>query len=162
MRMQIARILLLLGGVLLAPALSRFLLRTSVPSIVFCVSWQEMSPPSTPPRPAPPERHHDQKNNLRMLPQPIYRYKDSTQQRDGALLAFVWTNGTDPERIVRIEATKTEHGVVWPYQPVRFTYRALRLQHEDKLVWEVSEFHERDRPLQTSPYVTGLMWQEGW
>ncbi|RCS43534.1 hypothetical protein DTL42_18735 [Bremerella cremea] len=106
--------------------------------------------------------HRDQKNNLRMLPQPIYRYKNSTQERDGALFALVWTDGTDPEVIVRIEATKGEHGIVWQYQPVRFTYRALRLMHEDKLVWEVGEFHERDRPIQTSPYVTGLMWQEGW
>lgn len=106
--------------------------------------------------------HRDQKNTLRMLPQPIYRYKNSTQERDGALFAFVWTNGTDPELIVRIEAVKQKDGIVWQYQPVRFTYRALRLSHEEELVWEVSEYYERDRPIQTSPYVTGLMWQEGW
>lgn len=106
--------------------------------------------------------HRDQKNRLRMLAQPIYRYKDSTQERDGALFAFVWDNGTDPELIVRIEATKQEDGIIWQYQPVRFTYRALRLQHEGEPVWEVSEFFERDRPVQVSPYVTGLMWLPEW
>ncbi|MEZ6129486.1 MAG: hypothetical protein R3C59_12455 [Planctomycetaceae bacterium] len=100
--------------------------------------------------------HDGRTNQLRLLPQPLYRYADSTQKRDGALFAFVWDTGTDPELILRIESVPTEGNPQWHYQPIRFTWRQLALNHNDVTVWQVEEFRGRDAPKQTTPYITGL------
>lgn len=101
-------------------------------------------------------RHRELTNQLRLLPQPIYRYADSTRVRDGALFAFVWDNGTDPELVLRIESAEQADGVVWQYQPIRLTWRELNLHHQKEQVWHVAEFSERDQPDQRTPYITGL------
>ncbi|MEX1027588.1 MAG: hypothetical protein WD049_06220 [Candidatus Paceibacterota bacterium] len=101
-------------------------------------------------------RHRELTNQLRLLPQPIYRYADSTKERDGALFAFVWDNGTDPELVLRIESSEQADGVVWQYQPVRLTWRELDLHHQGEQVWHVDEFLERNQPDQRTPYITGL------
>lgn len=95
-------------------------------------------------------------NQLRLLPEPLFRYADSTPEKDGALFAFVWDKGTDPELLLRIETNKTDKGLTWHYQSVRFTYRALELKHNGNKVWEVDEFLERDAPNQNTPCLTGL------
>ncbi|MCG8648818.1 MAG: hypothetical protein MI861_03245, partial [Pirellulales bacterium] len=101
--------------------------------------------------------HENQNNQLRLLPRPLYRYANTTRMRDGALFAFVWDTGTDPELLLRIETVEDDHGEVnWHYQPVRFTWRELTLNHDDKQVWRADEFVARDRPAQTTPYLTGL------
>ncbi len=100
--------------------------------------------------------HDGQTNQLRLLPHPLYRYADSTSVRDGALFAFVWDNGTDPELILRIEATLQDGAAHWRYQPIRFTWRSLKLQHQQHEVWRVAEFFDRDSPSQKTPYLTGL------
>ncbi len=41
-----------------------------------------------------------QPHELRLLPQPLYRYQASTQEQDGAIFAFVWTDGTDPDGLL--------------------------------------------------------------
>lgn len=97
-----------------------------------------------------------QSTQLRLLPQPLYRYADSTPERDGGLFAFVWDTGTDPELVLRIEATKSGDQTRWHYQPIRFTWRELALQHNGEKVWSVEEFLNRDHPVQTTPYITGL------
>lgn len=101
-------------------------------------------------------QHNGQNNQLRLLPQPLYRYPDSTKERDGALFAFVWDNGTDPELVLRIESSDQSGEAVWQFQPVRLTYRELSLHHEDEQVWHVAEFLERNAPDQRTPYITGL------
>ncbi len=98
----------------------------------------------------------EQTNQLRLLPQPIYRYSASTQQRDGALFAFVWDRGTDPELVLRIEAIENAGQVSWHFQPIRFTWRALKLSHRDVAVFASDEFIARDLPTQSTPYITGL------
>jgi hypothetical protein len=42
---------------------------------------------------------------LRLLPKPLYRYASRSQKvLDGALFAYVWTRGTDPEWLLLLEA----------------------------------------------------------
>lgn len=96
------------------------------------------------------------KNQLRLLPKPLYRYANPTQQHDGALFAFVWDQGTDPEQVVRLESIEVNGKVAWYYQPLRLTYRELTLTHKGSEVWHVNEFFDRDQPLQNTPYITGL------
>ncbi|MFK8112413.1 MAG: hypothetical protein AB8B91_09430 [Rubripirellula sp.] len=101
-------------------------------------------------------QYNGQRQSLRLLPQPLFRYADSTQEKDGALFAFVWDTGTDPELLLRLEALQVGQEIHWHYQPVRFTYRELALSRNDDQVWSVEEFVQRDAPQQTTPYVTGL------
>jgi hypothetical protein len=53
---------------------------------------------------------NEQVNPLRLLPQPIYRIANSEINRDGAIFAFVWTVGTDPEVLLRIESFDGDDG----------------------------------------------------
>jgi hypothetical protein len=82
----------------------------------------------------------DSKWELRLLPQPIYRYertdKDSSVV-DGAVFTFVWTIGTDPEVLLVIEARRTDSGVQWHYAPARFTNREAWVKYQDREIWRV-------------------------
>jgi hypothetical protein len=75
---------------------------------------------------------------MRLLPQPIYRYEISDEDPtlvDGAVFAFVWTAGTDPEALLVIEARRTDQGIRWFYAPARFTNCEAWLQYRGKPVW---------------------------
>jgi len=93
---------------------------------------------------------------LRLLPQPLYRYEDPSIDRDGGIFAFVWTAGTDPELLLRIESRQVDDQAVWCMQPLRFTWRALKLLRNGELAWEGLELETRDDPVQTTPYITTL------
>ena len=101
-------------------------------------------------------KNNGQVHQLRLLPQPLYRYQDPTSERAGALFAFVWDTGTDPEVVLRVEAKEQDGNVLWHYQPIRFTWRELDLRHKDQNVWHRDEFLDRDSPNQNTPYITGL------
>ncbi len=61
---------------------------------------------------------------LRLLPQPFYRYQSTDPNvLDGALFAFVTSAGTDPEALLVIEARKPAANAnpVWQYAIARFT-----------------------------------------
>jgi hypothetical protein len=78
-------------------------------------------------------------SDLRLLPQPLYRYeptnKDS-QVIDGALFAYVWTGGPlDPEVFLVIEARRTANGASWQFAPARFTDREATVKHQGRVVW---------------------------
>ena len=78
------------------------------------------------------------KSEMRLLPQPIYRYEitdESLPVVDGAVFVFVWTAGTDPEVLIVIEARRTDQGVRWFYAPARFTNREAWLKYQDREVW---------------------------
>jgi hypothetical protein len=80
--------------------------------------------------------HEGQPWELRLLPQPLYRY--SSPERgiiDGAIFAYVWTKGTDPEFLLVLECRKNEPAPAWSWVPVRFTTRALTVTQSDKQVW---------------------------
>jgi hypothetical protein len=75
---------------------------------------------------------------MRLLPQPIYRYELADENApvvDGAIFAFVWTAGTDPELLLVIEARRTDQQTQWYYAPARFTNREVWLKYRDKEVW---------------------------
>jgi len=121
---------------------------TSAPGVTF-------SPLVGAPRPAPsaPQRllqmrqfarsfsatKKERDNNtseLRLLPQPIYRYS-STDARvlDGSL--FVFVQGTDPEVFVLLEALGPVENERWSFAAARMNSVALTLRYEDKTVWSV-------------------------
>lgn len=87
---------------------------------------------------------------LRMLPQPLYRYKSTDPDvLDGALFAFVTSAGTDPEALVVIEARRPAAGAdpVWQYGVGRFTDLNLWVRLKGKEVY-------------TAPYIPHDMPQQ--
>lgn len=79
---------------------------------------------------------------LRLLPQPVYRYEregegEDSPVVDGAVFAYVWTTGTDPEVILVIEASRTEGGIRWQFAPARFTNREAWVKYQGKELWRV-------------------------
>ena len=82
----------------------------------------------------------ESKWELRLLPQPIYRYErtdDDSPIVDGAVFAYVWTIGTDPEVLLVIEARRTDNGVYWQAAPARFTNREAWVKYQDREIWRV-------------------------
>ncbi len=79
--------------------------------------------------------HEDRRWELRLLPQPFYRYESTDPDvLDGALFAFVTSAGTDPEALLVIEARRPNHAdvPVWHYAVARFTDLQLWVRHKDK------------------------------
>jgi hypothetical protein len=73
---------------------------------------------------------------LRILPQPIYRYQvDRENIVDGALFAFV--QGTDPEAVVTLEAVRQDGKLAWRYALTRRTVVALEVDVDGEHVWSV-------------------------
>jgi hypothetical protein len=73
---------------------------------------------------------------LRLLPQPLYRYEKPTGDVvDGALFAFVTSAGTDPEVVLLIEARQTNKGRAWYYRAVRFSDSNLYVQLRGTEIW---------------------------
>jgi hypothetical protein len=76
---------------------------------------------------------NDKRSELRLLPQPFYRYESTDPQVvDGAVFAFVSSAGTDPEAILVIEARRPSPGAdpVWQSGYARFTDHRLWLRHK--------------------------------
>lgn len=74
--------------------------------------------------------------DLRLLPQPLYRYnKPEGDVMDGTLFAFVTSAGTDPEVVLVLEARKAAGGLAWHYRAIRFSDSDLFVQHSGKEVW---------------------------
>lgn len=73
---------------------------------------------------------------LRLLPQPLYRYESTEPDvLDGALFAFV--TATDPEALLVIEARKHAQldGPAWDYAICRLTDLGLLVRHKGKDVF---------------------------
>jgi hypothetical protein len=86
---------------------------------------------------------------LRLLPQPLYRYKSPDRGIvDGAVFALVW-KGTDPEVLLILENRKTESGDRWQVALARFNFREMWVTRNEKEVWRVGENRTSDN------YVTG-------
>jgi hypothetical protein len=74
-----------------------------------------------------------QRWELRLLPQPLFRYeKPDDDVVDGALLALVTSAGTDPEVLLLLEARK-EGG--WHYAPLRFSDSSIYVSRKEKEIW---------------------------
>lgn len=76
--------------------------------------------------------HEDQQSRLRVLPQPLYRYRNS-QVTDGAIFGFF--DNWDPELFVLIE-TRTEQPGGWMIGIVRFSNKRLVLKLARTPIWE--------------------------
>jgi len=73
---------------------------------------------------------------LRLLPQPLYRYESADPDvLDGALFTLVSSAGTDPEIILLLEARKSQAGHRWVFGAARFSDMNLWLNHKGKEVW---------------------------
>jgi hypothetical protein len=93
---------------------------------------------------------------LRLLPQPLFRYGDEQESVvDGALFAYVWSKGTDPEFVLMLECRKTEKGVAWHFAPVRFSTRQLWLEYKGKEVWSAAS-HQEPSETNTVVYTTAF------
>jgi hypothetical protein len=80
--------------------------------------------------------HSDRRLELRLLPQPLYRYESTDSDLlDGAVFAFV--TSTDPEALLVFEARKIApaDGPVWELAICRFTDLALVVRHKGKEVF---------------------------
>ena len=82
-------------------------------------------------------QYGNNKEELRLLPAPVYRYASEKQGvADGALFAFA--RGTDPEVFLMIEARKSEGSEEWQYAFVRFVgHASLRAMRDGREVWQV-------------------------
>jgi hypothetical protein len=85
------------------------------------------------------------RQELRMLPQPVYRYHDDNNGIvDGAI--FVFARSTNPELFVLLEAKLVESEPRWHYAPARMTGRDCELRLMDEVVWTAAGVgHERER-----------------
>ncbi len=74
---------------------------------------------------------------LRLLSQPIARYSAPDQGVvDGAIFALVW-KGTDPEVLLVLEDRQANGKDQWQFALVRFNFRDLWVERNDKEIWRV-------------------------
>lgn len=76
---------------------------------------------------------HPTERQLRLLPQPLYRFETEKAEQDGAVFALFqeW----DPEIILMLETRKTATGPQWHFCTGRFSDRPLRLEYQNNDVW---------------------------
>ncbi len=77
---------------------------------------------------------------LRLLPQPLYRYESTDPDvLDGALFTYVTSAGTDPEALLLIEARKPRpnDSPIWHYAIARFTDLQLSVRYKGNEVFTV-------------------------
>ena len=97
----------------------------------------------------------DEPTELRLLPQPIYRFEDERAGiLDGALFAFVVSN--DPELLLLLEAVSSKGRTEgeWRYSLARMSSLKETIRLDDKEIWTVPNFYRdpgEDR--KTGPYV---------
>ena len=85
------------------------------------------------------------REELRLLARPLYRYEsEDARWLDGAVFAF--TQGTDPEAFLLLEAVRVGDGFEWQYGFARDTWGAVEARHRDKTVWTVSKMEGHGKP----------------
>jgi hypothetical protein len=98
------------------------------------------------------------RTELRLLPQPLYRYEsDKGGFIDGALFAFVCSIGTDPEVFLLLEASDVDGKPKWQFAPARFSHMDLHVSFKDREVWTAL----RDRENTLSHNVDHTYWVFG-
>jgi hypothetical protein len=98
------------------------------------------------------ESDDGKRNQLRLLPQPVYRSKGPTAHLlDGAMFSFV--QGTDPEILLLFEAAAGPGGAdSWRYAVARLNTDTLVVRRDSKEVWSAGEFVFREQR-EDSDYV---------
>lgn len=85
------------------------------------------------------------REELRLLARPLYRYEsEDARLLDGAVFAF--TQGTDPEAFLLLEAIRVGEGFEWQFGFARDTSGAVEARHRDKTVWTVSKLEGHGHP----------------
>jgi hypothetical protein len=91
----------------------------------------------------------EQRWELRLLPQPLFRYASTDPHVfDGALFAFVTSAGTDPEALLVIEVRKpagADHPA-WHYAVARFTDLELRMRHQGSEIFSAPLYTSQGDP----------------
>lgn len=85
------------------------------------------------------ERRTGEKDELRLLPQPLLRYEADDKKVDGALFSF--SLGTDPEAILLLEAN-LDGKPAWQYAFARYHFLDLRASYDGREVWHVDAMPE--------------------
>lgn len=76
----------------------------------------------------------EEKNELRLMPQPLYRYPENVVGAvDGAL--FVFALATDPELVVLIKQSADADDPVWKVAFARFGNLAMEVKDRDRTLW---------------------------
>jgi hypothetical protein len=75
------------------------------------------------------------KQDLRLLPQPLYRYSEKGKILDGALFVFVVT--TDPECCLLLEAYQDDEGSRYRYAVAPMSIYQLEVRYKDHPVWSI-------------------------
>lgn len=91
-------------------------------------------------------------NELRLMPQPLFRYQDNAQGTvDGALFAFA--EGNDAEALLLIEATTSARGAGgrWRYTLARMTSYRVAVRLDDQEVFVVEAYWKEPRKSE-APY----------
>lgn len=86
------------------------------------------------------------KYELRMLPQPAYRYPESAS-RDGAIFAFV--HGTDPEAMLTLEVQLEGKKTGWKFAWAPLTCWAVQARLGEKIVWSAPEMYGKNSATQS-------------
>jgi hypothetical protein len=77
------------------------------------------------------------RTELRLLPQPLYRYQSTgSSVIDGSLFAFVCSVGTDPEVFLLLEVLSTADGPRWHYAVARFSHHNMFVKYQEQPVWQ--------------------------
>lgn len=96
---------------------------------------------------------NDSQQELRLLPQPIYRYAAPDDHvADGAI--FVFVQGTDPEVFVLLEARGAGDTSRWHFAAARMNSVGFQLRYQDKEVWQVDVMPWRDVGSHSGTYTT--------
>ncbi|MBI3863568.1 MAG: hypothetical protein HY290_16885 [Planctomycetia bacterium] len=74
-------------------------------------------------------------HNLRLLPQPVFRYAEAEKILDGGL--FVYALGTDPECNLLLEAYQDDKGARYRYALAPMSIYQLEARYKDTPVWGV-------------------------
>jgi hypothetical protein len=82
-----------------------------------------------------------QKTELRLLPQPLYRYQGTSGTLlDGAV--FSLNVGTDPEVLILVEAHRDTGKAKWTYALARLHFNELRVMRNDQPLWNAAPAYE--------------------
>jgi hypothetical protein len=88
----------------------------------------------------------DVRTELRLLPQPLFRYQSANPVVvDGGLFAFVCSVGTDPEAFLQLEVIETVDGPRWHYALARFSHMNLFAHYQNKEIWRA--LRDQDNPI---------------
>jgi hypothetical protein len=85
-----------------------------------------------------------ERQQLRLLPQPIFRYQSTNPDvLDGTLFTFVF--GTDPEIFLLIEAHRENGALRWKYALARMNFDTLTVLYKERELWRVERIKNENR-----------------